>query len=71
MIMKEYLKAEENVKAVLTSLNMASLPISCSRFKQRQILTLKTLTSVLRFCANLLVGDFGQFGKEIHFFLKW
>ena len=53
-------------ETVLTSLNMAFVPISCSRVKQLQIPLLKTLTSVLQFCVNLWV-ILGHFGKEIIF----
>ena len=55
------------MKAVLTSLNTASLPISWSRFKQRLISLLFSLTTVRRFCVNFTV-IFGHFGKEIFFF---
>ena len=41
-----------HLKAVLTSLNMAFVAISRSRFKQRQIPPFRTLTNVLRFCEN-------------------
>ena len=57
-----------HLKAVFTSLNMAFVPISRSRFKQRQFPPLRTLRNVLRFCVNFWV-TFGHFGKEI-FFLK-
>ena len=54
------------MKAVLTSLNMALLPISRSRFKQHQIPQLNSLTNVWQFCVNFWV-IFGRFGKEIFF----
>ena len=57
-------KAGVNVKAVITSLNTAFLPISRSRFKRRQIPMLKTLSTIWQFCVN-----FRCFGKE-RFFLK-
>ena len=60
------LKAGFHLKDVLTSLNMAFVPISCSRVRQRQIPLLKTLTNVLRFCVHFWV-IFGHFGKEIIF----
>ena len=63
-----FLKAEVNVKAVLTSLNTAFLPISPSRFKRHLISLLISLTTVLQFSVNFWV-IFGYFGKEI-FFLK-
>ena len=62
------LKAGVNVKAVFTSLNMAFLPISRSRFKRRQIPMLKTLSTSWQFCVNFWV-IFRCFGKE-RFFLK-
>ena len=59
-----------HMKAVLTSLNTAFLPInfSRSRFKRRYMSLLISLTSVWWFCVNFRV-IFGHFGKEI-FFLK-
>ena len=48
------------LKIVLTSLNMAFLPIFRSRFKQSLIPALKTLTNVLRFCVCFL-GDVWAF----------
>ena len=59
-------KAGVNVKAVLTSLNTAFLPISRSRFKRHKISLLMSLTTVWRFCVNFWV-IFGHFGKEIFF----
>ena len=56
------------MKAVLTSLKTAFLSISRSRYKQRQISMVISLTNVWRFCANFWV-IFGHFGKEI-FLLK-
>ena len=63
------IKAGFYQKAVLTSLNMACVPISRSRFKQRQILAFRSLTNVLRFCVKFWV-IFGHFGKERYFFLE-
>ena len=57
-----------HLKAVLASLNMAFVPISHSRFKQRQFLPFRTLRNVLQFCVNFWV-TFGHFGKAT-FFLK-
>ena len=57
------------MKAVLTSLNTAFLPISRSRFKQRKISMLISLSTVWQFCVNFWV-IFGHFGKEIFFFKK-
>ena len=50
------------VKAVLTSLNTAFLPISRPCFKQREISMLISLTTVWRFCVNFWV-IFVNFGK--------
>ena len=57
------LKAELYLKAFLTSLNMAFLPISRLRFKQRQIAPFETITNVL--CT--FAGDFWAFWEEIFF----
>ena len=65
---KGAVKVGFHLKAVLTSFNMAFVPISRSRFKQRQFPPLRTLRSVLQFCVNFWV-TLGHFGKEI-FFLK-
>ena len=65
---KGAVKVGFHLKAVLTSFNMAFVPISRSRFKQRQFPPLRTLRNVLRFCVNFWV-TLGHFGKEI-FFLK-
>ena len=54
------------MKAVLTFLNMAFLPISRSRFKQRWILMLILATTVKRFCVNFGV-IFGHIWKVIFF----
>ena len=54
------------LKAVLTSLKMAFLPISRSCFKQRQIPPFKTIINVLRFYGNIWV-IWGHFWKEIIF----
>ena len=62
------LKAGFHQKAVFTSLNLAFVPISRSRFKQRQIPSLRTFTNVLRFCVNFW-AIFEHFVNEI-FFLK-
>ena len=48
-------KAGVHLKAVLTSMNMAFVPISRWRFQQRQIPLFKTLTNVLRFCLSFWV----------------
>ena len=61
-------KAGFHLKAVFTSLNVAFVPISHSRFKQRQIPPLRTFINVLRFCVNFWVIS-GHFVNEI-FFLK-
>ena len=45
-----HLKAGFHSQAVFTSLNVAFVPISRSRFKQRQIPPLRTFTNVLWFC---------------------
>ena len=58
-------KAGFHLKAVFTSLNMAFVPISRSRFKQHQISPLGTFTiHVLRFCVNFWV-IFGHFLNAI------
>ena len=62
-------KAGFHLKAVFMSLNVAFMPISCSRFNQRLIPPLRTLTNVLRFCVNFWV-IFGHFVNERFFFLK-
>ena len=59
-------KAGVHAKAVLTSLNTAFLPISRSRFKQRLIFVLITITTIWRFCVNIWMV-FWHFGKEITF----
>ena len=51
----EILKAGFHLKAVFTSLNVAFVPISRSRFGERQIPPLRTFTNVLRFCVNFWV----------------
>ena len=61
-------KAGFHLKAVFTSLNVAFVPISRSRFKQCQIPPLRTFTTALRFCENFWV-IFGHFVNGI-FFLK-
>ena len=61
-------KSGVHVKAVLTTFNTALLPISRSRYKQREISLLISLTTVWWFCVNFWVV-WGHFGKEI-FFLK-
>ena len=53
-------------EAVFTSLNVAFVPISRSRFKQRQIPPLRTFINVLRFCVNFWM-IFGHFVNEIFF----
>ena len=58
--------AEVHVKAVLTSLNTALLPISRSRFKRRWISLFISLTFGWRFCENFWVS-FGHFGKFFFF----
>lgn len=45
-------KAGFYLKTVLTSLDMTFLPMSCSRFKEREIPLFKTIANVLRFCIN-------------------
>ena len=55
-----------HLKAVFTSLNLAFVPISRSRFKQHEIATLRTFTNVLRFCVNFEV-IFGHFVNEMFF----
>ena len=55
-----------HLKAVFTSLNVAFVPISRSRFKQRQISPLETFTNVLRFCVNFWM-IFGRSVNEIFF----
>ena len=58
-----------HLKAVFTSLNLAFVPISRSRFKQHQIPTLRTFTNVLPFGVNFGV-IFGHFVNEMFFFSK-
>ena len=55
-------KAWFHLKVVFTSLNVAFVPISRSRFKQRQIPPLRTFTNVLKFCVNFWV-IFGHFAN--------
>ena len=55
-------------ETALASFNLAFVPISRSRFKQRQFPPFRTLRNVLEFCVNFWV-TFGHFGTEI-FFLK-
>ena len=66
--LKSDIKAGFHLKAVFTSLNVAFVPISRSRFKQRQIPPLRTFTNVLRFCVNFWM----IFGHSVNviFFLK-
>ena len=61
-------KAGFHLKAVFTSLNVAFVPISHSRFnfKQSQIPPLRTFTNVLQFCVNFWV-NFGHHVNEIFF----
>ena len=60
-------KAGVNVKAVLTSLNTAFMPISRSRRFQATLLPLLiSLTTVWQFGVNFWV-IFEYFGKEIFF----
>ena len=61
-----WVKAGFHLKAVFTSLNVAFVPVSRSRFKQRQIPPLRTFTNVLRFCVNFLMM-FGHSVNEIFF----
>ena len=53
-------------KAVFTSLNVAFVLISRSRFKQPQIPPLRTFTNVLRFCIHFWV-IFGHFVNDFLF----
>ena len=68
LLLGNHLKAGFHLKAVFTSLNVAFLPISHSRFKQPQVPPLRTSTNVLRFCVNFWV-IFGHF-VNLRFFLK-
>ena len=51
------------MKAVLTSLNTTFLPTSHSRFKQREISMLITITTVLAVLCKFL-GDFWAFWER-------
>ena len=60
-----HVKARFQPKAVFTSLNVAFVPISRSRFKQHQIPPFRTFTwNVLQFCINFW-GIFGHSLNEI------
>ena len=52
-----------HLKAVFTSLNMAFVPISRSRFKQRQFPPLRTLRNVFAVLCKFL-GDFWAFWER-------
>ena len=65
-IVRKPVKARFHLKAVFTSLHVAFVPISRSRFKQRQIPPLRTFTNVLRFCVNFWM-IFGHFVNDIFF----
>ena len=58
------------MKAVLTSLNMAFLPISSSRFNERQIPLFISLTRQCFAVLCKVLGDFGAFWERDIFFSK-